>query len=385
VTAHSPIPPPPRLLEDGRAVEIVLDGAPRRFHALWLRDNARDPSTRSPANGQRLITLQDITADTRIAEARWSGEGLSLRFEPEDKIIAFDPAWLLAHAYDRPLPAESGWTGPDITRWDVAIAQSLPVERYDDVLADPAARLRWLQAVRRYGFARLKGAPAVEGVACDLVGLFGYVRETNYGRHFEVRAEVDPSNLAYTNLELQAHTDNPYRDPAPGLQILHCVRNTVEGGGSVVVDGFKAAERLKAEDPRGFDLLARYPARFEYAGTQDVRLRSKRPMIELGPDGELIGVRFNNRSAAAFTDVPYDDMPGYYAAYRRLGELIGDPALTLRFRLEPGDLFIVDNLRILHAREAFSSGGERWLQGCYADRDGLLSTLSVLEDAAVRE
>ena len=380
MTVHTP-----RLLDDGRALEIVLDGQPRRFHALWLRDNARDPSTRSPANGQRLITLQDIPADTRIAEACWSGAGLSVRFAPDGRTIAFDPAWLLAHAYDRPRPVGRGWTGPDITRWDVAEARSLPVERYDDVAADPVARLRWLSAVRRYGFARLTGGPATEGVACGLVGLFGYVRETNYGRHFEVRAEVDPSNLAYTNLELQAHTDNPYRDPAPGLQILHCVRNTVEGGGSVVVDGFKAAERLQAEDPQGFELLARHPARFEYAGASGVRLRAKRPMIELGPDGELIAVRFNNRSAAAFTDVPYDDMAGYYAAYRRLGELVGDPALTLRFRLGPGDLFIVDNLRILHAREAFSSGGERWLQGCYADRDGLLSTLAVLEETAARE
>ena len=374
--------PQPRLIDGGDALEVVLDGQRHRFHAIWLRDNARDPETRSPSNGQRLVTLLDIPAATRIAEARWSGEGLSLRFEPEGRTIDFDPAWLLAHAYDGLSPAEPGWTGPDITRWDAVLAQPLPVERHEDVAADPGARLRWLQAVRRYGFARLTGAPAAEGVAEALVKLFGYVRETNYGRHFDVRAEVEPTNLAYTNLELQAHTDNPYRDPPPGLQVLHCVRNTVEGGGSVLVDGFKAAERLKDEDPRGFELLSRHPARFEYAGSEGVRLSSKRPMIELGADGELIAVRFNNRSAAAFVDAPYDDMPGYYAAYRRLAELFGDPSLTLHFRLEPGDLFIVDNWRVLHAREAFSSGGERWLQGCYADRDGLYSTLAALESEA---
>jgi len=381
VTVHTSLPQP-RLIDGGDAVEVVLDGRRLRFHALWLRDNARDPETRSPFNGQRLVTLLDLPADTRIMAARWSREGLSLTFAPEDKTVAYDPDWLLAHAYDLPPPSEAGWTGSEVTRWDAETAEPLPVERYEDVVADPAARRRWLEAVRRYGFARLTGAPAEEGVACDLVRLFGYVRETNYGRHFEVRAEVDPTNLAYTNLELQAHTDNPYRDPPPGLQVLHCVRNSVEGGGSVLVDGFKAAERLKREDPRGFELLTRYPARFEYAGASGVRLRSKRPMLELGADGELIAVRFNNRSAAAFTDVPYDDMPSYYAAYRRLAELIGDPALTLRFRLEPGDLFMVDNLRILHAREAFSSGGERWLQGCYADKDGMLSTLAVLEAQA---
>jgi alpha-ketoglutarate-dependent taurine dioxygenase len=33
---------------------------------------------------------------------------------------------------------------------------------------------------------------------------------------------------------------------------------------------------------------------------------------------------------------------------------------------------------VLHARKAFSGAGTRWLQGCYADMDGLLSRLSVL-------
>ena len=42
--------------------------------------------------------------------------------------------------------------------------------------------------------------------------------------------------------------------------------------------------------------------------------------------------------------------------------------------------FIVDNRRVLHARKAFASAGERHLQGCYADQDGLLSTLAVLRE-----
>ena len=71
-----------------------------------------------------------------------------------------------------------------------------------------------------------------------MVALFGYIRETNYGRWFDVRAEVNPTNLAYTSLGLQAHTDNPYRDPVPTLQILYCLESSVEGGDSYVVDGF---------------------------------------------------------------------------------------------------------------------------------------------------
>lgn len=147
----------------------------------------------------------------------------------------------------------------------------------------------------------------------------------------------------------------------------------------MVVDGFKAASRLRAENRHGFDLLTKYCARFEYAGSEGICLRSRRPMIELAPDGELIGIRFNNRSAAALTDVPYDEMEAYYAAYRRLGEIIEDPAMEVSFKLSPGESFIVDNTRVLHARKGYSGAGSRWLQGCYADKDGLLSTLAAME------
>jgi gamma-butyrobetaine dioxygenase len=237
----------------------------------------------------------------------------------------------------------------------------------------------WLSSVRRFGFGKLTGGPVESGALTKVVSLFGYVRETNYGRHFEVRTEVNPTNLAYTGLGLQAHTDNPYRDPVPTLQVLYCLENSAVGGENMVVDGFRAAERLRDENPRGFDLLTRYCARFEYSGSAGVCLRSRRPMIELAPDGELIGIRFNNRSAAAITDVPFEDMADYYAAYRRLGEINDDPAMEVTFKLASGESFIVDNTRVLHARKGYSGAGSRWLQGCYADKDGLLSTLAAME------
>jgi alpha-ketoglutarate-dependent taurine dioxygenase len=53
--------------------------------------------------------------------------------------------------------------------------------------------------------------------------------------------------------------------------------------------------------------------------------------------------------------------------------------MSISFKLSPGESFIVDNTRILHARNGYSGEGSRWLQGCYADKDGLLSTLAALE------
>ena len=60
-------------------------------------------------------------------------------------------------------------------------------------------------------------------------------------------------------------------------------------------------------------------------------------------------------------------------------QILEDSSMEVTFKLKPGELFIVDNTRVLHARKSFSGTGSRWLQGCYADKDGLLSTLAALE------
>ncbi len=370
-----------RIIDDGAAVELAWTSKQKaRFHALWLRDNAPDGATRSSANGQRLITILDIPAETRLSAAEVSGSGdLTVTFAPEGKSVSYPAGWLADHVYDLAPDREPGWVGPGIETWDGGLEAKTPSITHERGKTDRTEFGRWLAAIRRYGFGVMTGIPRTSGALIDVARMFGFVRETNYGLWFEVRAEVSPNNLAYTNLGLQAHTDNPYRDPVPTLQLLSCLENTVDGGDSVVVDGFRAARRLRDEDRRGFDLLARHCARFEYAGSAGVKLTAKRPMIELGPDGELIAIRFNNRSAAAFTDIPFADMQGYYAAYRRFAGIIEDPAMEVTFKLKPGELFIVDNTRVLHARKAFSSSGTRWLQGCYADKDGLLSTLAAIE------
>ena len=354
-----------------------LDGTKARFHAIWLRDNALDADTRAPGNGQRLITIGDISADISVRSFEVVNGDLSVTFDPEGKTVTFPAKWLAEHIYDREDTKEFGRVAPGITTWERGI--EAPSADWVAVHSNSAAKRDWLAAVAEFGFAKLTNGPTEPESLLKVADLFGYVRETNYGPYFEVRTEVNPTNLAYTGLGLQAHTDNPYRDPVPTLQILYCLENSAEGGDSIVVDGFRAAERLRAENPEGFALLAGYPARFEYKGSDGVCLRSRRPMIELSPDGELIGIRFNNRSSAPFVDVPFDKMEAYYAAYRQLGGYIDDPAMGVAFKLEPGESFIVDNTRVLHARTGYSGAGSRWLQGCYADKDGLLSTLAAMD------
>ena len=92
-------------------------------------------------------------------------------------------------------------------------------------------------------------------------------------------------------------------------------------------------------------------------------------------------MRFNNRSMGPLRG-SYAGITAFYAAYRRWAELLAEPGRQLNLRLAPGDCLVFDNTRVLHARTAFSmSAGSpgRHLQGCYADLDGLASTLAVLK------
>jgi gamma-butyrobetaine dioxygenase len=100
--------------------------------------------------------------------------------------------------------------------------------------------------VLRRGFVLLHDVPAESGMVLEVAASFGFVRETNYGRLFDVRVEPEPGNLAFTSREILPHTDNPYRDPVPTVQLMHCLRTSEDGGDTGLVDGFAAAAALRA-------------------------------------------------------------------------------------------------------------------------------------------
>ncbi|WP_176315937.1 TauD/TfdA family dioxygenase, partial [Burkholderia vietnamiensis] len=84
-------------------------------------------------------------------------------------------------------------------------------------------------------------------------------------------------------------------------------------------------------------------------------------------------------------DVEAERMEDYYRAYRRFLAMTREPRFRFRMRLEAGRAWCFDNRRVLHARDAFDpASGARHFQGCYVDRDELLSRIRVLERQAGR-
>ena len=75
-----------------------------------------------------------------------------------------------------------------------------------------------------------------------------------------------------------------------------------------------------------------------------------------------------------------EDVESFYAAYRVFILLTRDEQFQYFNRLNKGDLIVFDNRRILHARNSFDlKEGDRHLQGCYVDKDELLSKIRILE------
>ena len=338
--------------------------------ALWLRALSPDPSQRDPRTGQRLINPHLLPVDLELTAARWDGPRLHLAFS-DGFAGDYDADELLAGTV---LSEEC----PEPRPWASDLAP-LPIYQWPDLAQDTVLYQALTDFIER-GFLLVHNTPTQTDSILSIARRFGFVRETNFGAFFEVYTRpkaTDQIDLSYQSVALGPHTDNPYRTPVPGIQLLQCLQNETSGGLSSLVDSLAVAAQVRREDPEGFALLSRIPLRFEHRDPQ-TQLVAIKPMIELNGNGDMMGVHYSPR----LENIPLmseADTRSYQRARRRMGELFDDDAYALRFRLEPGQMMMFDNNRVLHGRTAYNSAeGHRQLQGCYIDRDGPRSLYRVL-------
>jgi gamma-butyrobetaine hydroxylase len=356
--------------EKGGLAATWSDGTTSFWPAIWLRDQCACSQCRHPS-GQRLFEIVDLPERPQIERVTMQNDGsVRVAWKEAGHVSIYSAALLYEHNLKtRPAAAPVELWGADLAK--------LPEGDWPTIARDPAEELAWLEAYHLYGFGLLRNVPVRSGMVSEVGDRLGFVRTTTYGRLFDVVSVPDPNNLANTALGLGAHSDNPYRDPTPGVQLLHCLVCEAPGGDSILVDGFAAAEQLRAEAPEQFDLLARIPANFRFAD-KNADLQARKPLISVDVDGHLTAIHFNNRSFAGI-DGPVDLVEPWYAAYRNFARILKQRERALIFRLAPGDLLVMQNERALHGRTAFDANlGRRHLQGCYIDKDGLESRMRVL-------
>jgi gamma-butyrobetaine dioxygenase len=341
------------------------------IHPLWLRERCQDSKTIDLRTGQRWEDPSDRDPELGLSSVAEVEPGrFRVRFTDGHE-ADFLGSEILAEAalapgdHDCPIPR----------LWDATLSD-FPRVPWTAAPGD-AIRAGWLTRFLELGFIIFTGVPTEPKTVLQVAASFGYTRDTNFGAFFDVRSVPDANDLAYTSIPLDPHTDNPYRSPVPGVQLLHCLINETTGGLSTLVDGYAAAQSLRAQDPEAFDLLSRTPVRFRFRDT-DTELVASSPLIEIDGAGCVQAVNFSPR--LDFVPLrPPQELAAYFRARRAFDRLLRSPRSELRFLLNSGDLMMMDNRRLLHGRTGFDPReGLRHLQGCYIDIDGPRSVYRVL-------
>lgn len=337
--------------------------------ALWLRERCQDPAHVDTRTQQRLFNPHDLPEDLALTEARVDG--------PQRVWLSFNDGY--AGHYDLDLLAEDFDPNdrlPEPRPWDAGLDRDEVTFDWQRLSRDGDLHAA-LGTLLKRGFLILQRVPTDPERILQVARTFGYPRRTNFGRYFEVYSRPAGNDLAYGSVALGPHTDNPYREPVPGIQILHCLVNEAAGGLSTLADSLAVGRALEAEDPPGFDRLARTPVRFRFRD-DDEELIEQRPIIRRNDAGDMIGLHYSPR--LDFMPLLEEaELRQFHRARKRLGELLADPCYEIRFPLRAGELLLFDNNRITHGRTAFdASGGRRHLQGCYIDLDEPRSRYRVL-------
>jgi gamma-butyrobetaine dioxygenase len=358
------------ITEQGRLQVGSIGGEKVEFHPVWLRERLPDAAVIDPRTGQRLEEAAEIPTDLRVTVA--SGDG-TIAFS--DGFATQVPAgWLARLLGAAPAARPVHWDGTlDLTQ--------APHADLADLQADRTALGALLGGVDRYGFAVVRGVPVEPDGGLALAGLIGPIRITNWGGMADVKAIPQAYDLTMTPRHLEPHSDNPYRDPVPGYILLHCLRNDADGGDSTLVDGFHAAALLRREDPAAFATLTSTEVTFRYHD-DSAFLEHSAPLITCNGANEVVQIRYSNRTEMV-ARLPADQLDAYYAARAAFWRLIAPSSpLTLRFRLQPGELLMMDNYRLLHGRTGYTlATGSRHMRQCYMDRDIVSSCRDLLHRA----
>ena len=372
--------------------KVIVGG--KTIPNIWLRDNCQCSSCMHDSTKQRLQDTFAIPRDLSIKSATLT-EAQGVR----KKDLAVE--WSDGHRskYNQPFleKAIRSYNMRSIIRqglmdihlWDSSIASDPPIEFFKDendtgsMLGNIVSTLQ--QHIfyrdnltvfqRKYGFCYIDNTPFDTPAATEaLLRRIAFIRETHYGGFYDFTADLASKDTAYTNIALEAHTDNTYFSDPAGLQAFHLLSHTDgSGGASLLVDGFKVADELFRQDREAYQILSTVNVHAHASGNEGISIQPYRgfPVLEHDPStGDLLRVRWNSSDRASI-ELPIDEVEMWYDAARKFDALLKKKENEYWEQLTPGRVLIFDNWRVLHGRSKFT--GKRRICGGYINRDDWMS------------
>ncbi|KAG5199928.1 hypothetical protein R6Z07F_014299 [Ovis aries] len=373
------------VLDGAHLMRIIWqDGTDSIYPAVWLRDNCQCPDCYLDSAKARKLLIEALDVYVGIKDLMFDRKKVHIMW-PNDHHSEYGADWLKKRCFSQQARErlQKELFLPECQYWGSEF--QLPTLDFEDVLKDDEHAYRWLSSLKKVGIVRLTGAADKRGEVLKLGKRIGFLYLTFYGHTWQVQDKIDANNVAYTTGKLSFHTDYPALHHPPGVQLLHCIKQTVTGGESEIVDGFNVCQKLKEKNPRAFQILSSTFVDFTDIGVDycDFSVQSKHKIIELDDKDQVVRINFNNATRDTIFDVPVERVQPFYAALKEFVDLMNCRDFKFTFKMNPGDVITFDNWRLLHGRRSYEAGTEitRHLEGAYADWDVVMSRLRILRQS----
>ncbi|MCJ1481872.1 hypothetical protein MMC06_002032 [Schaereria dolodes] len=395
-----------------RYEEIIVGNQKYTYDCIYLRDACSCPRCVDPSTTQKLFETSTIPSDVGVKRKQLLSNG-SLQIEwkndipgYEDHISQFSVQFFKdGKNYTTRLKASQNMA--PCWKWNRRIMMERNLEiNYREYMDSNSVLHAALKHLQLSGILFLRDVPSDPAAIGSIANRIGPIRNTFYGSTWDVRSVPSAKNVAYTARDLGFHMDLLYMADPPGLQLLHCIKASAQGGESLFSDGFNALATLRRLAPDLVYSLGTYSVTYRYKNNGQWYQYS-RPSIEYdhvvvpdadagtiqeGSQGNVAAINWSPPFQAPFeVDTGSSNFRGgratesrlrqYVAAARRFKALVEDDDAIYETKMEAGTCVIFNNRRVLHARRAFSEDhGERWLRGAYLDTDVFRSRLRILNE-----
>ncbi|XP_068256059.1 gamma-butyrobetaine dioxygenase [Nyctibius grandis] len=370
-------------LDAGHFVRVEWeDGTESRYPCVWLRDNCQCPHCFLRSAGARKLVIKDLDVNIVVKEVTLPDRKKIAITWPDEHASEYEAEWLKKRCFSEEARAEvrDDLFLPERRYWGSDL--QLPKIPFEEIMYNDESMYKWLCTLKKVGIVLLTGAATRQGELVKLGHRIGFLRLTFYGPTWQVQDKADANNVAYTTGKLCFHTDYPVLQHPPGVQFLHCIKQTAVGGESELVDGFHVSNKLQKQNPQAYQILSSTDVDYTDTGVDycDFAVQCKQRIIDVDSRGQAVRINYNNATRDTVFDIPAEKVRPFYAALKEFDDLLNSAEHKFTYKLKPGDVVTFDNWRVLHGRQSYQSGPEvtRHLEGAYADWDVVMSRLRLL-------
>ncbi|XP_050669760.1 gamma-butyrobetaine dioxygenase [Leptidea sinapis] len=362
-------------------IHVDINGVKLIFPNVWLRDNCQCEQCFHVTAKSRIIDYNNFNVDTKPVKVTKNSNSLQVTWDDGHtskygfnwlKLRSFSPKYQKKYNDDIYRSPKIVWHGKDF--YEICKKHD-----YKDIISSDEALHKWLNDTSVYGVSVIEKTPNSETAIDEIVKRVGFTKRTHYGEKFVVQNVTNTSNVAYLSSSLQIHTDLPYYEYCPGVNMLHfLVQTKGEGGENILSDGHYTAKYIKDNFPEDFKLLTNVQVEWsdvgEEAGNEFYKLY-RAPIIEIDSNDEINRINFSIPQRGSHFPGSIEDVVPWYKALKLFFNF--NKKFAAKFKTPEGNILVFDNIRLLHGRNKYedSENNVRKLIGAYIDWDEIYSRL----------